>query len=731
MMEKLKKYFAISICCVIAAFPLLPNTMAEESVKIYFSADEVEENSKTEVITARGNVIITRNQISLRADEISYDRKNDVVIAKGNVSITSKDGSVLFADWAELTDKLSQGTIRDVKVILADQSRIAAQRIKQTESGNRYFFYGVYSPCDICDEDPKPLWQLKARKVTHDAHRENIYYRNAFIEVKDIPVFYTPFLSHPDPTVKRRSGFLAPTLRNNSYLGSSMELRYFWNISDHEDFLFNPIFTSDRGTILGGKYRKQLYNGRFDVSGSIMRDDDQGRNRGHVFAKGRYEIDDLWIAKLDINYASDGAYLKDLSLPGRTETWLTSKASFERFDVRDYAAIEAYHYKLVSYSLREYNHAEYQRREYSKPYVMPLTVYETIGDSNSIGAYWKTHFSTASVYRERSETGSQRATMINSWNLPYTSPFGEKYRFVTSVKSDAYYIHNYQYENNNEFTDSTGRIFPQAGLEWRLPFVKATEDSRQIVEPIIVAVAAPNGGNRFDKIPNEDSLNAQLDDTNILSLDRYSGYDRNDTGSRLSYGLNWSSYGNIIGRTSMFVAQSYYLSDDESFSRSTGEQSYFSDYVGRIHAAPHPFLDLNYRFRADKDNFELKYNEINARVGNNMLSTNIAFISLTGRRDINNSSLYFFDDYAERKELYTAVSAKISRDWRLNVYNRHDLTKGGVGSLEHGGRVIYEDECFNLVFDVHKYNSTDPDYKDGYDFSVTFILKTLGGTGSK
>ena len=71
------------------------------------------------------------------------------------------------------------------------------------------------------------------------------------------------------------------------------------------------------------------------------------------------------------------------------------------------------------------------------------------------------------------------------------------------------------------------------------------------------------------------------------------GYDRNDTGSRISYGLNWSSYGNILGRTQAFIAQSYYFNDEDSFSRSMGDKNNWSDYVGRIYANPSNFLDLN------------------------------------------------------------------------------------------------------------------------------------------
>ena len=112
-----------------------------------------------------------------------------------------------------------------------------------------------------------------------------------------------------------------------------------------------------------------LYNGDLSLEGTFMEDKNTHESRYNIFAKGRYEIDDFWLASMDINYASDGAYLKDLSLPGKTETWLTSRAAFERFENRNYASVEAYSYKLVSYSLREYHISEFERRDYSKPYI--------------------------------------------------------------------------------------------------------------------------------------------------------------------------------------------------------------------------------------------------------------------------------------------------------------------------------------------------------------------------
>lgn len=216
----------------------------------------------------------------------------------------------------------------------------------------------------------------------------------------------------------------------------------------------------------------------------------------------------------------------------------------------------------------------------------------------------------------------------------------------------------------------------------------------------------------------------EFDDTNILSLDRYAGYDRNDDGSRVSYGLNWSSYGNILGRTSAFIAQSYQLSDNSSFMRAVnGEEddNRFSDYVGRVYASPNRYLDLNYRYRLDKDDFDLKYSELGAKVGSDIFNVYTSYIYLQP----NQNSYY---KAGERKELYLSLNSKLTKDWSVSVYDRIDLTDNG-GSLEHGGQLIYEDECLKLAFVARKYNYDDPTLDDDYEFSVTFFLKTLGGMG--
>lgn len=712
-----------------------PRPVKNESDDIYFSADEVQNDKNTNVITALGDVYIIRNDATLKADKVVYDQNLDVIVASGNVSTVDANDNVIYADQMVLHDKMSKGNLNKLKAIMRDESRIWANRFKTLSNNDKVMYDATYTPCDCCmDKEPKqkPLWQITADKIRHDVEGKNVYYKNAFLKIKDVPVFYTPFLSHPDPSVKRRSGFLMPTYGSSGYLDTYLKAGYFWAIDDHSDLIVEPYITSKKGVIPTAMYRLYTEHGDMNLSGSILKDNDKDKTRGHFYAKARYEINENWLMHLDGKYVSDSMYLKDLSLPEKTDPWLISNLRFEYFNGRDYAGIESYYFKMVSYDLLTAK----RRDRYDGSYVLPLFDFEKYNQLSDNGLYTRNVFNFASVVHDDETARTQRGTMINELILPYTSKFGEKIRLVGSIKSDFYYVDDYINEKRKNITGDVARIFPQLGAEWKLPFIKANEESRQIFEPVVVGVLAPNdkSNRKNDIIPNEDSQNAFLDDVNVLDLDRYSGYDRNDTGSRVSYGFNWSSYGNILGRTQAFVAQSYYFDNEDSFSRSLGKKDHLSDYVGRIYANPSDYLDLNYRFRLDKNDMEIKYSEVGASFGPKMLKAYVSYIYLNDDdyTKAENSGVGKGTGTAnERHELYTSLTARLTRDWSVQVYNRQDLSGKSDYSLEHGGSLIYEDECMMLKGNVQRYNSNNPDVENNYEFSVSFLLKTIGGLGSK
>jgi len=698
----------------------------QEEPDIYFNADTLQTNQKNKTIEAIGHVELHRETLSLYADKLVYNQQENTISAYGNVLLTEPNGTQIFSDEVNLNDKLTTADMNQIKVIMRDESKLWAQYFRKKENNNKIMRYVTYTPCDCCEENngKAPLWRIRARKVTHNAKTQDMNYNDAFLDIKNVPVLYSPFLSHPDPTVKRRSGFMPPKIGRSSYLGGTFQVNYFWNINNQSDILFSPIFTTNKDLVFGGRYRGFLKNGYIEAEGTYLNDEnpDRQNNRGNLFFQSRYELNDLWVASTNLKYVSDILYLKELSLQYDDQAWLTSDIKFERFNQRDYAAIQAYYYKLISYDLKTKDTTQFTTLKYNKPLVLPLVQSEFISEPSKNGSYFKNDFSFASLYHAGGAQ-SQRVSMINSWNLPWISRFGEKYKIVASVKTDAYHVQDYQYNQQNKpYKGNPVRVFPQLGIEWKLPFVKAHQTSRQIIEPVVVGVISPNAGNKPFRIPNEDSQDATLEDTNVLDLNRYAGYDKNDNGSRISYGVNWNTYGNIMGRTSAFFAQSYQFNKQTSFSQSTGNDGHLSDYVGRIYAAPADYLDLIYRFRLDREDYNLKYNELAAKVGTNMLNLYVSYIYLQKNKNASEA-------LSERNELYTSLHIGLSRDWSLNIYNRQDLVHNG-GSLEHGGNLTYEDECFMFVTNVKKYNSNNPSLNDSYEFTFSFYLKTLGGLGS-
>ncbi len=697
-------------------------TLPKNDEDIDFQADEIESDEKNGTIIASGNVTIKYSSMVLIADKIYYDQINDKITANGNVEFTEQNGNIIYADNIVVSEHMNKAFMEKIKVKMVDGTIIFADTFRKKANDDKVIENVMYTPCNFCEEIA-PLWQINAKKVKHDASRQDIYYNNAILKIKEIPVLYTPFLSHPDPKVKRRSGFLAPTIGSSKYLGATIETPYFIDINEHQDLVVTPIFSTDKGLVLGGDYRQYITSGEINVSGFYVNDNDEkrGEHRGNVFTDFRYEINDNWVFDTNLKYVSDDLFIKEMSLPEEDDAWLMSNMKLSMFDYRDYASIESYYYKLISYNLKENNEKEYLRQSHTRPFVAPLMTYENISNPSSIGSYFKNDFSMASIYHE-DDNSTQRLSMKNSWILPYTSPFGEKYRFIASLKSDLYYVNSYRYTQNDSYTGDVSRIFPQGAIEWKYPFIKTGKTSSQILEPIILAVFAPVSSNKDKRIPNEDSMNIELDDTNIFNIDRYAGYDRNDNGSRISYGFNWSSYGNILGRTSALIAQTYKLNKDEDFSIQSKQNGKFSDYVGRIYASPNEYLDLNYRFRLNKDNMKIQYNELGASLGNDIIKMYASYIYME-------KNFYDYENLDERHELYVSLEMLLFRDWSISIYNRQDLADGSK-SLEHGGSLIYEDECLKFATKISKYNSNDPDLDNGYSFGFTFYLKTLGGFGS-
>src|SRR5579871_5310880 len=207
-------------------------------------ANEIRYDYNNLQVSAVGNVQIYYNGATIEADKVIYDQRTKRLHAEGNARLTEADGKVSYGEMLDLSDGYRDGFIDSLRLETADQTRMAASRANRTEGNYTVFQSGVYTACEPCRDDPKkpPLWQVKAARIIHNESEKMMYFEDAKFEFWGKPIAYFPYFSTPDPTVKRKTGFLFPSVSVASKYGSSIEVPYYWALSPDYDFTFSPSF---------------------------------------------------------------------------------------------------------------------------------------------------------------------------------------------------------------------------------------------------------------------------------------------------------------------------------------------------------------------------------------------------------------------------------------------------------------------------------------------------------
>lgn len=686
------------------------DTSAAQQGGYLLKADEMDFDESLGLVVARGNVEISQGQRVLMADTVTYNQKTDIMTASGNVSLLEPSGDVVFSDYAEFSDDMKTGTVNSIKMLMTDNSRLAANGGRRLGGVTTEMSKAVYSPCELCSNDPSraPLWQIKAVKVTHDAVAKDIEYQDATLEMFGLPVLYMPYFSHPDPSVKRQSGFLFPSYGSSSDLGTFVRVPYFWAIADDKDLTFSPTYTTDQGMVWASEYRQRFNNGQFDISGSYTEPTNPPagiESRGHIRSKGRFDIDDTWRSGFDIDRSSDDTYLRRYGFASNNRS-LTSDAFLEGFSGRNYARLQAMSFQ----GLRATDDPG------KTPLILPLGEYNFRGTPDASGARWNLDANLLSLTRDEG-TSSNRLSTKTSWNLPYIASTGEIYGITASLQADAYHATDVVDSVYGAQDDGyTGRLFPQLKLDYRYPFTKQSGTVTQLIEPIAGLVISPRGGNPA-KLPNEDSQDIEFDDTNLFSDSRFTGVDRVEGGQRVIYGLRGGLYGEGGGSTTAFLGQSYRLNEDSEFAPGTGLNDQLSDVVGRLTISPNNNLDVMYRFRANAEDLDARRNEVKLGVGN--------------ARKLRLDLSYFFidaeasDPFGDREEIAASLQGGLSQYWSAFAFTRNDLTDDG-GFIALGGGLRYMDECFIFQTSLARRFTRDRDVVPSTTLLFQFVFKNLG-----
>jgi LPS-assembly protein len=686
---------------------------------VLVTADELQYDQDLGLTVAKGHVQLSQNEQILLADTVTYNQRTDTVTASGHVSLVQPGGDVVFADFMELHDNFHDGFIKDVRLLLSDRSRMAGNTARRIAGTRTEFRRAVYSPCELCAQDPTrpPAWQIKAEQIVDDKELQIVEYRDAVMEIDGFPIFWTPYMSHPDPSVKRASGFLAPVVGSDASNGFRFGVPYYFVLGPDKDAIFRPIFTTEGGTVLDGQYRQRFGNGYLRTDTSVTFGSksvnprvtdvnaDSHDVRGHLFIDGERDLTDSWRAGVNAAATTDQTYLQRYHFP-YTTNFLSDKIYAENFGATSYGNISAMTFQNLNPT---FGIAQ-------EPIVLPIATYTLTTPPDLLGGRWQVTGNALNLIG-RAGVDERRLSTGASWRLPFNGPMGDRYQFTASLRGDGYdsdvtpQAGFPQNENRVE-----GRIFPQLSLTWHYPWIRPGESITTLIEPIAAIYAAPVGGNSLG-IPNEDSQSFELDDSHLFRANRFPGYDRVDGGQRVDYGLHAGFYNAYAGNTQVLIGESYRFQSTTPFPQGAGLDRRRSDVVGRLVVSPNQYIDLFYRARVDGQDFAMRRQAIGVSGGPANLRGSISYIT--------SSTIPGSPSILPASQISASLSYQLTPNWSGQVNHTQNLNNGS-SSLNSALQLTYRDDCMAVTGTLQRSGIAFGDLHSGTSFVLTFIFRNLG-----
>ncbi len=749
-------------------------------------ADEIKYDYPNNSVSAVGHVQIYYGGATIEADEVVYDQKNKRLRAQGNARLTEANGRITYGQVINLTDDYRDGFVDSLRLEAPDDTRYAAMRADRSQGNYTVLQNGVYTACEPCKDDPKkpPEWQVKAARIIHDDDEKMIYFEDATIDLFGLPIAYFPFMSSPDSTVKRKSGFLFPSLSTSTAYGFGIETPYYFNLAPDYDLTLYPRFTSKQGPLLEAEWNQRLLNGAYSIKAAGIYQLDPGffaseygegssetRNfRGTILTAGQFDITKQWVWGWTGVLITDPTFITDYGLgrlngtnldPFHTGTSETSEGISQLYLVgrgdRSYFDLRTIYYT-------GYSELDQQSQlplvapvlDYSK--VLPQQVlggelsykvnltslsreqasYDPISEAaveNSICANGLAETADTAllnksncllrgipgVYTRASAEVDWRRTVVTD-NGQMITPFFQLRGDVASVDVDNQPgVSNYIATGDSELA----RVMPVAGLEYHYPLIDVEPWGTQTIEPIAQLILRPNESN-IGKFPNEDAQSLIFDDTNLFSVNKFSGWDRVEGGGRVNAGLQYTAQFNGAGTVNALFGQSYQIFGLNSYSvgdiTNTGLDSgldrNISDYVARISYQPNSTYMFLARARFDEETLAMQRFELETRANFDRWGWTFLYGDYAPQPDLG---------FLTRREGFLAgASLKLTSNWIVTGSAGYDLIAHQFNQTRVG--VGYVDDCLMLAFNYvtgYAYNGTATPVQNTA-FMLQLSLRTLG-----
>ena len=749
------KYF-ILLFFIFALFNF--NDLKAQQKDIYtFSANKLTYSQDNNIIEATGNVV-AKNQEGkqISSDKIIYNKKTQQLSTFGNSKFTDDKGGTLFAESFEYNlEKKIISAEKKVKFIDKEKntyyfSKLNAddkfdeiigfdinadlnkQNLKSGDKFNEFIeprFSGKsasiknnitivkdarFTTCKKTNEtDGCAYWNLNAGELIHDKEKKKITYKNASLDLNNVPVLYLPYFAHPDPTVKRESGFLPPTLANlGGEIGSTMKIPYFYPVSQSADFTVSPVYYFKQHPLLLGEYREKFKNGDISLEGGFTQGYKEvtttktDGSRHHMYGNLNLifsdKILDQTILNAKVQQVNNPTYLRvnkinstndgfKKNLIKEDDTKLTNEINLNSFGKTENFNIKAATYRDISVTKNS--------DQYS--YLLPELSYSkyNLFDDNNL--------SLNSIFKsQNTNTNQNKSTFINNLDYStqefYNNNLGIGYKFLTKINNINYYS---DYKTPNQ--DLNSQINPVVGFDTSLPFAKINKDTEQYIIPRILTRYAPG------KMTNATTNDTTLNTDNIFSMNRMNSDELIEKDLSFNLGADWiwqekKTNNKEPEKATISVGQVLKLNKDLDMPTKSSLQKSNSDIVSKINYLSPKNFDVTLKSTFDNQLNHVYYNDFTFK--KNFTSSEVNFNFYEKNSHIGNER---FAKANLASYITDSTKLKIETDRNLKT----DLTNSHKLGIEN------ENECIRYGFYLQKNYSSDKDLKPATSvyFGVTLL----------
>jgi LPS-assembly protein len=661
--------------------------------------------TRDRVLIARGNVEAFQGDTRIRAKSISYDEQTGALTIEGPIVLTDGAGSVILADAAELDSSLQNGLLTGARMVMNQQVQLAAVQIDRVDGRYSQLYKTAVTSCKICEDGEVPLWQIRARRVIHDEVGQQLYFDDATFHIKNVPVFHLPRLRMPDPTLDRATGFLTPSIRTTSQLGTGLKLPYFIKLGDSRDLTLAPYLSTATRT-LEFRYRQAFVGGNISFEGAYTRDDEiPDTNRGYLDWQGAFDLRRDYKLSFNIKIVSDEAYFTEYGY--LDEDRLRSDITVSRARRDSYVRASLYNFETLRDG--EINSTlptlvidgEFERRFFPK----------------SVGG--EVRFSLEAHSHQRSSTVDvigRDVARING-KLEYLRRFTHQSGLVTDARAGLGF-NAFDITQDTTYSQNHTDLVPSASVGLSYPMVRRGAGGvTQMLTPL--AQVGWTGGERLD-IPNEESTRVEFDQGNLLSLSRFPSSDRQERGTVTAVGMNWSRFDPQGWDTHIAVGQVFRSVFDSDFTNSSGLSGTKSNILLAGQIRNHAGLSLTARTLFD-NNFEVSKTELRGDLG---------FRNVT----LGGTYVWFEADAAEdRTEPVSEISLDGSYDfrnhWTASADVRYDVDNDRAATAGLG--LTYNNECVSVDLSVRRRYTSSTSVEPSTDIGFNIGLRGFSASNGK